>query len=233
MATFSARRDINWAAVSKTSEISPEVQDHLKSVFATLAASIFFAGVGSIVYLKTLIATGFLTTLASIGLIIWISISPREEVAKRLALLFTFAFVTGFSVGPLLDLAIDVDPTLITNAFMTTVCVFGSFAGAAYYSQRRSWLYLGGFLGSALSTMVMLSFMNFFFRSMFIHNIMLYGGLLVFCGFVMFDTQLIIERASSGYKDVVSDSLELFLDFVNIFVRILIILLKDKKKERR
>jgi FtsH-binding integral membrane protein len=57
----------------------------------------------------------------------------------------------------------------------------------------------------------MLGFMNIFFRSVAVMNILLYVGLLVFCGFVMFDTQLIIEKAALGNKDFIWDSLELFL----------------------
>jgi len=78
--------------------------------------------------------------------------------------------------------------------------------------------------------MLFLSFMNIFFRSVVIFNGLLYVGLLVFCGFVVFDTQLIIEKAAMGQKDFIWDSLELFLDFINIFVRLLIILGKDKKQ---
>jgi len=83
--------------------------------------------------------------------------------------------------------------------------------------------------------MMFLSFLNIFMRSTFIFNGLLYVGLVVFCGYVMFDTQLIIEKAALGNQDYVWDSLELFLDFVSIFVRLLIILSKDKgnKKNRR
>lgn len=46
---------------------------------------------------------------------------------------------------------------------------------------------------------------------MIMFNMLLYFGLLVFCGFIIFDTQLIIEQAASGYKDIINDSLTLFL----------------------
>lgn len=54
-----------------------------------------------------------------------------------------------------------------------------------------------------------------------------------FAGYVVADTQLIIAKASSGYFDAVWDALELFLDFVNLFIRLLRILGKKKKEERK
>ena len=44
------------------------------------------------------------------------------------------------------------------------------------------------------------------------------------CGFVLFDTQLIIEKRRMGNKDFVQHALELFIDFIGMLRRLLIIL---------
>lgn len=52
----------------------------------------------------------------------------------------------------------------------------------------------------------------------------LYFGLLVFVGYMVVDTQEIIEEAHLGDLDYVKHALTLFTDFVAVFVRILIIM---------
>jgi len=230
MSRASFFQDVNWSAVTKNSAITKDIRLHLHGVYTTLALAILCAAAGSIVFLKTFIG-GFGTFLIGFLLLIWLAMTPQQEVQKRVALLCGFAFVEGLSLGPIILQTLELDPSIVTTAFLGTTCIFICFSAVAYFAERRSYLFLGGLLSSALSIMLLFSFLNIFFRSLAIYNFQVYFGLLVFCGFVVFDTQLIIEKAAHGSKDFVWDSLNLFLDFVNIFVRLLIILSKDKKKK--
>lgn len=54
----------------------------------------------------------------------------------------------------------------------------------------------------------------------------MYLGLLVFVGYIVVDTQEIIEKAHLGDLDYVKHALTLFTDFVAVFVRILIIMVR-------
>lgn len=48
----------------------------------------------------------------------------------------------------------------------------------------------------------------------------------------MCDYQLIIEKADNGHKDYIWHCLTLFLDFISIFRRLLIILSKKEKDKK-
>lgn len=61
-----------------------------------------------------------------------------------------FASRQGFSLGPLINLVLRVDPAILVTALLATTTVFVCFAGTALFAKRRSYLYLGGVLSSGL-----------------------------------------------------------------------------------
>ncbi|PWA29446.1 hypothetical protein CCH79_00017062 [Gambusia affinis] len=142
----------------------------------------------------------------------------------------------GVGLGPTLDFVIAVNPSIIMTAFLGTSVIFVCFTLSALYAKRRSYLFLGGTLMSGLSILFLMSLMNIFFGSLMLFKVHMYLGLFIMCGFVLFDTQLIIEKAENGDKDYVWHCVDLFLDFITIFRKLMIILAlndKDKKKEKK
>jgi len=225
-------RQINWGALGKTSTLNQSVRQHLTKVYTTLAIALFAAAAGSIIEIATGLFAGAFSFIALFGLIIWFAITDPVNVSRRLSLMLAIAFANGVMIAPLIQHTLDINPAIVSTALLGTTLVFGCFSGAALLAERRSYLYLGGVLSSGLSVLVTLSLANIFFRSAVVFNFQLYLGLIVFCGFVVFDTQLIVERASQGDKDFVAHAFELFIDFIKIFVRLLIILSKDKKQKK-
>lgn len=51
------------------------------------------------------------------------------------------------------------------------------------------------------------------------HIISLYGGIPLFTGLIAYDTHKSIEKYNSGDPDHLGCSVELYLDFMNLFVR--------------
>lgn len=107
---------------------------------------------------------------------------------------------------------------------------------AALLSERRSFLYLGGFLLSSLNYMLIFSMIAWIFPGLRSLNLALslYGGLAVFSAYIIYDTQFMIEKAATMGKeaDAVIDAASLFINVVAIFVRILVIMLKSAAKKR-
>uniref|UniRef100_A0A8C3A489 Transmembrane BAX inhibitor motif containing 6 n=2 Tax=Cyclopterus lumpus TaxID=8103 RepID=A0A8C3A489_CYCLU len=232
-------RNINFDSLLKFSQISHSTQVHLKNVYSSLALCMFVAAAGSYVHVVTrLFQGGVLSVLGSLGMMFWLAMTPHnsETEKKRLAILAGFAFLTGVGLGPTLDFVIAVNPSIIVTAFMGTAAIFVCFTLSALYAKRRSYLFLGGTLMSGLSLLFLMSVMNMFFGSVMLFKAHMYLGLLIMCGFVLFDTQLIIEKAENGDKDYIWHCVDLFLDFITIFRKLMVILAmndKEKKKEKK
>ncbi|KAL7596008.1 hypothetical protein Lser_V15G30645 [Lactuca serriola] len=220
-------------------QISPLVQTHLKQVYLSLCCALMASAVGAYLHILWNIG-GLLTTFGTLGCMFWLLATPQYQEQKRVSLLMASSLLQGASIGPLIDLAIEFDPSILVSAFMGTAIAFACFSGAAMLARRREYLYLGGLLSSGVSILFWLHFASSIFGgSVALFKFELYFGLLVFVGYMVVDTQDIIEKAHLGDLDYVKHALTLFTDFIAVFVRILIIMLKnsaereEKKKKRR
>lgn len=230
------RRPINIKALFDFSKIDDVTKKHLKNVYASLAISTFAAAAGAALHLFTgILRGGFLTSLGGLGFMLALGLTANEpkNQLKRLGYLVGFALCTGLGLGPLLEHVIAIEPSIISTAFLATTLIFVCFSFAALWAEERSYLYLGGSLMSGLSIMCFMGLMNLFFRSTMIYQLHLYGGLLIFCSFILYDTQLIIEKKRNGDGDFIWHSVDLFLDFINIFRRILVILSNKEEQRKR
>ncbi|XP_062027017.1 bax inhibitor 1-like [Rosa rugosa] len=234
----SSRNRWTYDSLKNFRQISPVVQNHLKLVYLTLCCALVGAAAGAYLHLIWNIG-GLLTTLATVGCTIWLLSTPPYEEKKRVSLLMAAATFQGATVGPLIDLAINMNPSILISAFGGTALAFGCFSAAAMLAKRREFLYLGGLLSSGVSILLWLRFASAIFGgSASLFEFELYFGLMIFVGYMVVDTQEMIERAHLGDLDYVKHALTLFTDFIAVFVRILIIMLKnadknEKKKKRR
>merc|ERR1712179_112035 len=217
------------------------VRAHLKNVYATLTMSVLASSVGAYVHLFTdlLQGGGIVFSLLGAGLALGLFMTPDngKNRGMRMGMMLGFAFLTGLGMGPLLQMAIMMNPQLVPSAFMLTSVIFAGFTGAALFAPDGKNLYLGGTLLSGLSSLLFLGLLNIFFRSQLLFQVHLYIGLFIFCGFIVFDTQVIIRKARNGDRDFIAHSLDLFIDFVQIFRKVLILLMqkdeRDNKNKRR
>ena len=178
---------------------------------------------------------GFLTLIATFGFLIALmsSAATAENESYRIKLFHGFTVSKGMTLGPLLSAIAFIDPGLIVTALGGTALIFGCFTVAALFADRRSFLFLGGLLGSGISLLMWMSFLNIFFHSPFASLVQIYLGLVIFSGYVLFDTQVIIETAARGPIDHITAALNLFIDFIAIFVRILIILSQNSNSKKK
>ncbi|XP_065840494.1 probable Bax inhibitor 1 [Oscarella lobularis] len=229
------RRGLSLKTLTDFSSLEDSTRKHLKNVYSCLSLSMLAAAGGSAVHLGGVFRGGILASLVSFGFLMALMFTKNSKgnSMKRMGFLMGFAACTGLGLGPILDFAVAVDPSIIPTAFLGTCVIFASFTLSALWAKQRSYLYMGGTLFSCLNLLMLAGLINLFARSTFLFNIQLYGGLALMCAFVLFDTQLIVEKRRSGDDDFIWHSVDLFIDFIDIFRRLVIILGMNKKKNNK
>uniref|UniRef100_A0A7S3CNF6 Growth hormone-inducible transmembrane protein n=1 Tax=Strombidium rassoulzadegani TaxID=1082188 RepID=A0A7S3CNF6_9SPIT len=121
---------------------------------------------------------------------------------------------------------------IIYDAAIASSAIMGSLGIVAYNSPSEQFLNWGGPLALGLGGMIGISLLSMLYPgSPALYNIYLYGGLALFSAFVLYDTQSIVHRAKTDFKyDPINNSLRVYMDAVNIFVRMVQILGNSKKK---
>ncbi len=167
-----------------------------------------------------------LLSYAMIGelvLVISLSFLLKRLSFPMAALMFlAYSVFTGFTLSMLFLVYTSAS---IVSTFLLTAAMF---AGLALYgfSTSRNLAPLGGFLIMSLFGMILASVVNIFLHSPMIDWIVNYGGILVFSGLIAYDNQklkamcLTSDDESLG-KLAIFGALTLYLDFINLFIRLL------------
>jgi len=222
------------ATLTRMADFDMKVGKHLQNVYASLCLTILAAAAGAFAHMNYHFGGGGTCMgVFLIGLYLHSSRNPNGNFDQtRFLALLALGFLKGASIGGLIQQALYIDTSIVVTALLATAAVFGCFSAAALLGQRRAYLYLGGTLSSVMFYLMVANLGNYMFgfNSQLIHGAQLYVGLGVFCGYVVFDTQMIIEKADRGDRDVVQHAMQLFLDLIAIFVRLLIILMKNAQQ---
>lgn len=167
------------------------------------------------------------------------AIDPDNYIPKY-ALWTAFNATQAAMLAPLLAFA---PGPLIARAGLYTVAMMGSISFVGATAKQEKYLYIGGpllagagiVLVSGLAPMIIPATAA---RTLAMtENIWLYGGLAVFGGFTLYDVQKVLYHARLAERgvikrDPVNESISLELDFLNIFIRMVQILMMQQNRKK-
>ena len=194
----------------------------IKKVYSLLAMSMGTAAIGAYLGsgpLLLLVAPNMmLFFILQIALIFFASFAARKPGLNMVAL-FSFTTVSGLTLGPLLY---QVGPSIAAEAFALTAITFAGLSMYVVYS-KKDFSFMSGFLMTGLIVLVVGGLLNMFFiQSGMMHFVMSGASVLLFSGFILYDTSNILRYY--GTDEYVSATLALYLDVLNLFIALLSIL---------
>lgn len=142
-------------------------------------------------------------------------------------------------VAPMLTMA---PPALLARAGLYTLAMMGSISFVGATAKQDKYLYIGGPLLAGAAIVAVSGFAPLVLpvtavRTLALtENLWLYGGLAVFGGFTLYDVQKVLHHARLAQHgvikaDPVNESISLELDFLNIFVRMVQILMMQNRRK--
>jgi len=198
------------------------------AVTAGTAVAIFRSpAMMNIVMRQGMVAMG-VSIAAMIGSSMLVRSIPYTEGfgSKQMAWLLHSA-VVGAVIAPICCLG----GPILTRAAWYTAGVVGGLTTVAVTAPSDKFLYMGGPLAMGFGAVFMASIGSAFLPPTSalgagLYSISLYGGLVLFSGFMLYNTQKIVHRAenhsrySSQKYDPVNNSIGIYMDTINIFIRI-------------
>ncbi|HKJ00006.1 MAG TPA: Bax inhibitor-1/YccA family protein [bacterium] len=188
----------------------------LRKVYSLLTLSLLTAAVGAY-FGRMFVSPGLMMVLfiAEFALI-FVAMAVRHKPGWNVAALFAFAGVSGITLGPVM---LVYNAAVIQEALVLTVLIF---AGLTMYvmTSKKDFSFLSGFLFTGLIIVIAGSLLNaFFFHSPAGDFILAAGGVILFSGFILYDTSNILRRYD--VQDYTAATLALYLDLLNLFLFLL------------
>ncbi|OMP05103.1 Bax inhibitor 1-related protein [Corchorus olitorius] len=139
-------------------------------------------------------------------------------------LLGVYTVSLAFSVGLTCAFSFTSGKVILESVILTAVVVVALTLYTFWAASRgHSFNFLGAFLLGVILVLLVFSLIQIFFPLGRI-SVMIYGCLasIIFCGYIIYDTDDLIKRYS--YDEYILAAISLYLDIINLFLRLLTVL---------
>jgi FtsH-binding integral membrane protein len=163
-----------------------------------------------------------LLLIISTFIIIWIlALVPMPSWLKFI-LFSAFSYIWGILLASF-KLKIN-DNNLINMSMLGTIGIFAVMFLIGIFllvTGIELGLKTGAFLFFSLSILIIFQIFNLFYRSTILVKSLAAIGIVIFSGYIIYDTNVILQR--NYYGDFITASLDYYLDVLNIFVKLTVL----------
>jgi len=176
------------------------------AITATMAISSNAAPVNFIVQLVVLFGTLF-------------ALHKFKNSVWSIPLVFFFTGFLGYTAGPIVNFYLGManGGDIVTTALAMTGITFLGLSAYAV-SSRKDFTFMGGFLMIGLILVIVASVANIFFAIPALSLAISAVGVLVFSGFILYDTSRMVNGGETNY---VMMTVSLYLNIYNLFLMLL------------
>lgn len=142
--------------------------------------------------------------------------AAKNEYPMNFFLLFIFTLFMAVDIGAVCAVYAQAGKGgVILEAFGLTAFLFFTLSAYTIISGKN-FGFMGAYLFAGLLTCLFASFLSFFIPGIAGNIVYCVFGVLVFCGYIVYDTWKITKVF--GYDDYITAAIELYLDILNLFL---------------
>jgi len=223
-------KTVNKTVTTTTTNQIENINEFVKRTYQLLAGSLIAGAVGAYVglgFVQNMVsATGGLSWFYWGAVIIEFALLIslfflKNKAPINLVLLFGFTFMSGFTLAPTLAFFISKNMGyVIAEAFFLTALAFGGLTIFAM-NTKRDFTTLGKILFITLLVVFGASILNIFLHLPMLQLIIAVVSAVLFSFYILYDTQNLIR---GNISSEIEAAIQLYLDFLNLFVSLLQIL---------
>ncbi|KAJ2749554.1 Inhibitor of apoptosis-promoting Bax1-related protein [Coemansia pectinata] len=228
-----------FKAFSQTAHLKPQVQRQLSAIYLTLLSTLGICLSGYYLAYRFPILNDYFIplVLAMVATTIAIFFIPPTlgNLSKRRTLLWTNGLLMGMLIQPaILPIMYSRDADLVYMAVGLATALFASFSVATMVSSKSQTVYAIGSATMALSALLGLRLLSWFYPSLALLSINLVVGIAISCLYVVVHTHEVLELAQRGERlDPVTHAMLFFSDFVGLFLRLLRLLSTERRRQEQ
>ncbi|NXW29257.1 LFG4 protein, partial [Phaetusa simplex] len=193
-------------------------------LLTTVTSAIFLYSTGVQAFVHERPALLLISGFGSLAVIVALTLY-RHQHPVNLYLLFGFCSLNDNLL--LLFIVSFYEVSIVLQAFILTTAVFLGLTAYTLQS-KRDFSKFGAGLFACLWILIFSGFLRLFFYSETIELVCAAAGALVFCGFIIYDTHLLMHKLSP--EEYILAAINLYLDIINLFLHLLRLLEAFNKK---
>ncbi|OZI13568.1 hypothetical protein CEW92_01335 [Bacillaceae bacterium SAS-127] len=192
----------------------------MSSVLRTFVFSLTVAVIGMLIGTMVPPALFLPLVIIEIGMLL-AAFFLRKRKMVGYTFLYVFTFISGITTYPIVAHYLATSGAqVVVGAFASTVVIFGVMAMTGL-KTKKDLSFLSGILLTVLLALITLSIMNLFWpfssTAMFVYSLI---GTVLFSAYIMYDFNQ-MKRMTMTEEMIPLLALNLYLDFVNLFINLL------------
>jgi len=221
------------SSASRTSTFDSALRDYMVKVYQYMSVALAISGLvafmvaSSPALMQAIFGTplAFVVMLAPLGFVIFFGFKLNSISAEKAkSFLWIYSGLMGLSMASIFAVYTG---TSITRVFLITASTFGAMSLYGY-STKKDLTNFGSFLIMGLIGIMIASLVNIFLKSSGLEFAISLLGVFIFIGLTAYDTQRIKQtyyhfagNDEMVNKMAVMGALNLYMDFINLFIMLL------------